>query len=330
MDLEEIKINKIIIHVLDSDNNKLILSKKLINYGSHFEDFLKMHLVKILEGDDAKNCVFREDSQVRDILNSKKEFVGKSQILAKNLFLLMQKYRKIPAADLIVLEFNYSECQWLALLKVNYISSYIYDNEIDVIANRGNVFPKSKTTHLKEAVIINLNNYSLRVKEKKYEVDGIKANYFSGYFLRCSAGISDREIINTIKRSLDYVRNKYLKSDIEILKHTFQSRKAIADQYEKFGLIDTNQLANEVFNDNKEAREEFIERLKKNRLDKTKFIIKNGETVERVSKQKIVTETGIVIVVPVSRNNFNNIAFIKDARNNIYINVKNIGKLKNY
>ena len=331
MDLEKIKINNAIIHVLNTDSNKLILSKKQSNYSSDFEDFLKLQLITIFEGDDSRNCIFREDSEVRDILKRDIDFISKSQLLANKLFKLMQNYRKIPAADLIVLDFTYNEFQWLALMKLNYISTYSHnEKETNIVTKKDSAFPKSSTTHLKEAVIVNLDNFELRVKERKYEVDGIRANYFSGYFLRCSAGMSEKEKLNTINKSLDQVRKKYIENDIEIINHSLESRNAITEQYENSGLIDTRQLAYEVFNNNEEARKEFIEKLEKHHINDSKIFIKNNKTVERVRKQKIVTDSGITIVVPATRRNVNNISFINDGRSNTTIHIKNVGNLKVY
>lgn len=332
MYLEEITIKQIVIHVLDSDNNKLILSEKPVQYEDDLQDFLKLHIVKILEGDDTKLCEFRENSDVKNILEKDFDFVSLSQKLAANLFNIMQKHKKIPAADLIVLKFNYKDSQWLALLKVNFISAYTYPNDkANQIVTNSNVFPMSSATKLKEAALINLDNFSLRVREKKFEVDCIRANYFSGYFLRCTGGMSEKEKIRTIKNTLDKVRVNYLTNDADIVQHSMQAKSAINEQFEEEGVIDTRELAEQVFKSNIEAKEDFLKRLERKNLEAAKVVLKNNETIEKISTEKIVTESGITIIVPTISINQNNINFLLDADNNVsMIEIRNAGKLKNY
>lgn len=318
MDLSEININNTIIHVLDSDHDKLILSNKIINYDSEFQDFIKGHIIKILKGDDARNCEFREYSEVENIVKSEEDFVLQSQQLAEKLFTLMQKYKKIPAADLIITSFGFKGVEWLALLKVNYIGNYV------------NAFPKSMSTNLKEAALINLKNYSLIVKEKKFEVDGIKANYFSGYFLRCTGDMSEKEKLRTLKNALVQVRSKYLHNDVDKLIHSIESKLAITKQMEERGRIDTKSLADQIFKDNMEAKQFFLQMLKKKYLSESIIIPKNNDSLEKVNREKIVTDSGIIIIIPANSINKNNVCINTNPQNGTSIEIRNILRIKNY
>ena len=68
---EEIRIEKVIIHILDSLVGMPVLSDTEIDFGSDFADFLKEHIYKISSGDDVRTCRFYEnESEVYQALQS--------------------------------------------------------------------------------------------------------------------------------------------------------------------------------------------------------------------------------------------------------------------
>lgn len=324
MDLGEINIYKSIVHVLDSDHNDLILSNKSIQFNSDFQDFLKNHILNILNGDDAKNCEFREDSEIEKILRYENDFVVKSQLLSKKLFSLMQYYRKIPAADLVILEFTYKNSCWLALLKVNFIVTYTHEvtKQCTKIVEISNAFPKS-STKLKEAAIINLDTYELRVREKKFEVDGIKANYFSGYFLRCTSGLSEEEKIKVIKNSFNYVLNKIEKTNKAI--HSIRLKNEMKRQFSINGSINTEELAKKIFIGNDRAKGEFLEKLSKYHLRESIITPKKINTIEKINRHKIVTNGGVELLIPFNSNVEEIIDFKSEDDGTTSIIIRNYG-----
>lgn len=331
MDLEEIKIKKSIIHVLDSDHRNLTLSNKLIQYGSDFQDFLISQILKVYGGDDSKYCEFRDESEVEKMLKNETDFVIMSQKIAKHLYSLMERYSKIPSADLIVLEFNWKGSFWLALLKVNFITTYTHkiEDEVNQVVTHSNAFPRSATTKLDEAVLINLENYSLHVREKKFEVEGIKGNYFSGLFLKCRGELPEKTKIQTVKNALDFIRDKFISDEIERTQFSMKGKAAIADQYKKNGAIDIKSLTDSLFEEKEEDKHKFLEILKRHYLVNKKILPQNDSTVEKVCTHKITTECGIKIIIPMVNLNDKRVEFYKEKNGEINLVIKNIGRVKN-
>lgn len=96
----------------------------------------------------------------------------------------------IPAADLIVVRFQYEDEEYLALLKMNYKPFYTHrtmtleeGNSNEIIRHKS-ILP-SESQRLTEAAIIRLDDLAVWAIEKKYEVNGEKTNYFSFLFLKC-------------------------------------------------------------------------------------------------------------------------------------------------
>ena len=60
MQKEDIRIKRVIVHIMDSLVGLPVLSDTEIEFGSDFADFLREHIYKIMSSDDCKKCKFYE------------------------------------------------------------------------------------------------------------------------------------------------------------------------------------------------------------------------------------------------------------------------------
>ena len=132
---DDIIIRKGILHILDSHTGYLGLSNQLLDMGPDLMEFVRGHIFKILESDDAKKCQFDGAvSPVLGLLESMEEaedesFIEATRTLAENLFDIMCDSVMIPAADLLCVTFQVQSVIHLALLKMNYKVTYIHRQE---------------------------------------------------------------------------------------------------------------------------------------------------------------------------------------------------------
>ena len=107
MNKEDIRIKRIIIHILDPTIGMPVLSDTELEFGSEVADFAREHIGKICAGDDAKECRFYErESEVYKLLTGygDENFVGISQEIAGLLYEIMSGNIDIPPADLMVVK----------------------------------------------------------------------------------------------------------------------------------------------------------------------------------------------------------------------------------
>ena len=86
MDTADIRISNAIVHILDSMVGMPVLSDTVLDHGSDFGDFLKNHIIRIIESDDKKSCSFeKEESAVYPLLEDwdSERFISASQEIAK-------------------------------------------------------------------------------------------------------------------------------------------------------------------------------------------------------------------------------------------------------
>ena len=102
---EEIRIEKIIVHILDSTVGMPVLSDTEIDFGSDFADFIKEHIYKVAAGDDVRTCAFYErESEVCQMLREyqDEDFIPLSKKLAESLYQIMNSNVDIPSASLLL------------------------------------------------------------------------------------------------------------------------------------------------------------------------------------------------------------------------------------
>lgn len=129
MQKENIRIKRVIIHILNPAAGLPVFSDVEMEFGSDFADFLRDHIYKIMSSDDCKQCKFYEkESEVYRMLiqYSEENFISMSQSIANHLYHIMSTNADIPPADLIIVRFKADEREYLALLKMNYTESFTH------------------------------------------------------------------------------------------------------------------------------------------------------------------------------------------------------------
>ena len=128
MEKEDIRVTHVIIHILDSTVGTAVMSGGLLEHGSDFSDFVRSHIYRVMTSDEGKSCQFDGDSPVYQMVSEMDEdtFIQKSQEIAQKLFDIMYSNIEIPSADLMVVRYDAGQQCGIALLKMNYKSSYTH------------------------------------------------------------------------------------------------------------------------------------------------------------------------------------------------------------
>lgn len=216
MQKEDIRLRQVIIHIMDSTMGMPVLSDQVIDFGSDFGDFLRAHIFRLLESDDMKKCSFDEDSKVQAELEAYNEenFIPVSQKLGELLYGVMNKNIDIPPADLLVVEYEVEQQHFLALLKMNYKTYYTHMTDSDPWGNSNSVIKQKailpgENQKLAEAALIDMTDKNLKIIEKKYDVNGVKTNYFSQLFLQCHGSLSPKSKLAIVAKAVDDVQKKF-------------------------------------------------------------------------------------------------------------------------
>ncbi|MCM1386638.1 MAG: nucleoid-associated protein [Bacillus sp. (in: Bacteria)] len=333
---ENIRVKKVIVHIMDSTIGMPVLSDTELEYGSEFADFIKEHIAKISSGDDAKECRFyQEESEVYHILEEYADdsFVDISKDIATLLYAIMQSNIDIPPADLVVVRFQYESEEYLGLLKMNYKSLYTHrtlsleeGNSNEIIRHKS-ILP-SESQRLSEAAIIRLDDLALWTVEKKYEVNGEKTNYFSFLFLKCSSHLSHKSKLSIVNRAIEGVQKEGYDETKRFAKQ-MEAKRVIQEEIEENGGFTVEEIAEKIFYEEPELKVAFQDKMEKYDMVKEEIKPQSENTVKKYQSQHLYTDTGIEIKIPMEQyKNPRSVEFITNPDGTVSVLIKNIEHLE--
>lgn len=334
MQKEDIHLQQVIIHIMDSTMGMPVLSDQILDHGSDFGDFVRAHIFRLLESDDMKKCSFDENSQVEAVLEEYRQdqFVACSQKLGELLYGVMNKNIDIPPADLLVVEYQVGQQPFLALLKMNYKTYYTHMTDSDPWGNSNSVIKQKailpgENQKLAEAALIDLTDKSLRLIEKKYDVNGVKTNYFSQLFLQCHGSLSPKTKLAIVTKAVDDVQKKFY-HESEQFEVQMETKSIINQTLEEEGSFAVPVLMDKIFKEQEEMKEEVMKKLDKYHLAETEVAPQNPNTTKKFGKQNLITDTGIEIRIPMEQyQNKDKVDFITNPDGTISVLIKNIGSI---
>ena len=331
MEKDEIIIRNAIVHILDSSVGMPVLSDTVLDLSPDLNDFIRNHIFKIASGDDLKHCQFHEDSYIFGLLKEFKEenLIPFSHEVGSYLYTIMNQNIDIPAADFIVVTYQYQSQMHLAFLKLNYKETFIHltgeadgYNCNDIIKYKATLPSSSR---LSEAAIINLAQMEVEIVEKKYEVNGVKTNYLSELFLQCHAKMSSKTKLNIVTKAVEQINKKYYEEDFD--KH-MEAKSIIQNELVEEGTLNVEVLSEKIYGDQPEIKEAFTEKLEKYNLHKEEVAPKNKQTIRKLEKQFLTTDSGIEINIPMEEyKNPNHVEFITNPDGTISVLIKNINHI---
>ena len=203
----EIIIHQAILHVLDTTLDAPVLSGSCMEPTAEKMAYLQYHIEKLLASDDIRQCRPLPDSAFRNELEQNKDFVDLScRIIAGVLFDYMHAHTTIPGADLAVVDFTRDGEPWLGILKLNYKNGYTHYTEevggapVNSIIQQRACLP-TQSGKVEEGALVNLTDYSMRLLEKKYDIDGHKEFYLSSVVFQYTQAEPEKKKLQAIQEA---------------------------------------------------------------------------------------------------------------------------------
>jgi len=332
---EDIVIKNIIVHILDTSMSIPVMSMDEMPTSININDFFASHISKTVNDDTLKSCVFTEDynmflSYLKEFKEGKTNFVTFTKQVAGQLFAIMSANIAIPSADLAVVCYRLQQTDYLALLKLNYQNTYIHFTDFESEININTIIQHRTTLpnigqRVSEGAVINLESLTVDVLDKAYEIDGEKKNYLSDLFFKCHTQLSSKEQYNAVKTATNKVTKKFFDGDIE--KKAEITEKLFQNLDEK-GEINLDSFATEAFPAQEEVKEVFFDTLEKKGVVEPKIAISEKTIQRSFDKQRIKTDDGIEIKIPMEfYNNPAKMEFVTEANGKISIILKDINKI---
>jgi len=333
--IEEINVRHMVVHILDNQLTVPVLSMDEVPSSMDVKTFFSTHILKTVNDDALKTCAFSEEDNafmtaLLDYKEERKSFVDFSKEIAGQLFSIMATHTMIPACDLAVIHFNLMTKPHIALLKLDYQSTFTHFTDYESNQNI-NTIMEYKTTlpglkqKVSEAVTIRLEDFQVRVLEKKHELDGQLDYYISQLYLKCGTNLSSKDQMKIVQQTTDHISKKFFENNPD---KQVEIKQNLYEALEETGKIDLEKFIDQTFPDREEIKDVFMDKLEKKGLEKPVVQLEEKTITRNFVKQKVKTDNGIEIKIPVELyNDPNTMEFTTAPNGKINIVLKNIGKI---
>lgn len=252
--IDEIIINKVVLNVLDRENNDVILADKELELTEKVYEYFESHILKILKDEEARFACFGEEKNIvkdmcNEIFEDEEQFADISSKLSGYMFKCMGADEKESSGDMAACLFESQEGRFLAILKLNFINSYcnfVRDNEgtpeVTVGVNHSGL--PGLSHKVSRAVVIreakDEGRYNMLV------LDRDKEGFFINSFLKCSFIRDRQENTRIISRVSEQFARKAFKDNAQ---EAEQFRTRLSDYLRNEDRFDVYKVAEENFND---------------------------------------------------------------------------------
>ena len=326
----EIIIHQAILHVLDTTLDAPVLSGGGMELTAEKTAYLQNHIEKLLASDEIRQCRPLPDSAFRNELEHNQDFIDLSCRIAGVLFDYMHAHTTIPGADLAVVDFTRDGAPWLGILKLNYKNGYTHYTEtvegapVNSIIQQRACLP-TQSGKVEEGALVNLTDYSMRLLEKKYDIDGHKEFYLSSVVFQYTQAEPEKKKLQAIQEA---------------------AAQAVKDAYEdephadaQVAMLIANQAAD---NDNQVSVEQVRQQLAEeyplaavpfdDYVEKSEVLEEAAAPVtvtpariRRMESRSIRTANGIEVKIPTELlNSVSELEFLHDPDGSVSLLIKNV------
>ena len=331
--MEEIIIEKAILHILDSTIDTPVLSESLLPF-DEATDFLKKHIEKLLSDSEIKECVFENDGNpIRDLIDGIEDdnFVFNTHQMSAELYGIMLSNVDIPSADVLFTIFKHGKDTYLGIIKFNYKEAYTHSLTNIEGTTATNVIKyktlfANETQKVDECIFINLNNHAIKIKEKKYEINGQKDYYLSNQLMKTQPARSYKEQYRLVEKSAEQIVKKFYSGDS--MKQA-EVKMAMKNNVDKNFEIDIDDLSKAAFSDSQDMQNQYKQELSQKGFIGKKIKINQQIYNELERSHKILTDTGIKMEIPSDlMKDKNKVEFIVNQDGTMSILIKNVNEVK--
>ena len=326
----EIIIHQAILHVLDTTLDAPVLSGGGMELTAEKTAYLQNHIEKLLASDEIRQCRPLPDSAFRNELEHNQDFIDLSCRIAGVLFDYMHAHTTIPGADLAVVDFTRDGAPWLGILKLNYKNGYTHYTEtvegapVNSIIQQRACLP-TQSGKVEEGALVNLTDYSMRLLEKKYDIDGHKEFYLSSVVFQYTQAEPEKKKLQAIQEAAAQA----VKDAYEDEPHAdAQVAMLIANQAaDNDNQVSVEQVRQQLAEEYPLAAVPFDDYVEKSEVleDAAQPVTVTPARIRRMESRSIRTANGIEVKIPTELlNSDSELEFLHDPDGSVSLLIKNV------
>lgn len=276
----------------------------------------------------SRKARIRPDDFMTEVLErGETPFASVVEYVANEIHAILKSNPDVQPGNGIFVKANMDEQEYIVFFKLNYQTKFIcsIDEEGLVQWKRNTKILPSAGQKITEYFYLNLSNGYIRVSDCDNFVNGRGCNYLAEHVLKLNVGKSEKELVETFENVVqETVKEKYEDVPQKMLEY----RQTVSEIVQEKGNIDVEEFGRTFFADNEEAMEQCMEKAREEEITRHPINISKKMEKQLNKKQKIVTESGIEIIVPIEYLKNNDIfEYLQDETGRVSIIIRDVGSV---
>lgn len=327
MNSSKILIERVFLCSIDSAKEYVDYNEHILDPDGEMAQFMLQLFSRNYDNTSAKKSYFQPDSFIASILPDEVDaFDAFVDVVADRMHTLIQDAVDLPSGSGIFIWATVYDQPIIAFFKLNFQKRFgcVVDGGQVSWQQVGRLLP-THTQKDYDFFYINILDRKVWMSDNICHIGNETFNYMSDKILELQLIKSEKQAVSEIETAvLDTIRECY-KNDAP--QKVFEYRQSVVDEVEDYGKITPKKVEEVIFADNAAAKERYQEKLEKMDIPEDKAVSVGSKTKRQLKKkQKIVTENGIEIWVPIEYLEDKSVFdYRQDPEGNVSIVIKDIG-----
>ena len=330
MKSSEIEIMRVYLCALDKAEGGPFFNEVKINDEDLMYGYLQKMIAANMDNTKAKAASFAEGSDLdRMVTDDPDDLEAFAEGVCRTVTELVSENAEMRRGTGVFVFFIADEQPFVGFFKIDFQEHFVCRTDGDLVkwGIAADILPK--TGGSSEFFIINVIERTVKLSDSEYYFDGDrKVNYLADRVLGLTAEPSEKERTEKVRETtIETIRECYKPE--EVASKVLEYKKEVAEHVKDTGKLSVAKIEQAVFDDNEEARALYREKLSEERIPREPMAVSPKTERAYQKKQKIVTDNGIELLVPVEYlKNDNVVEYLMDDAGNITIVIKEIHAIK--
>ncbi len=296
-------IDKILLHMLDMEHSKLILSNELVAIDEALIEYYRKKVEKVFSNSNIKELVVGSQhhliTMAKDMLLDEESFITTSAKIADDIFNLCTHIQEMPNSNLMFVECKVDGVKHILVIKLNYKvaqTTKIVEKDgsqlIEIVTTQS--LP-TQSANVDEVIIINTDDGKLSLIEKRFNIDGKPGYYLNEQYIKGEPKLSDKQKISLLNKAVKKVDSQFnvFEGDPGVrVKHELLS------SIQNFEKVKPMEIAKRMMEHDYQAQSEVETLLNDLGIENDDEIVNIPTSVERMGRCKLVLDDERVIEMP--------------------------------
>lgn len=304
--MNTIIIDRILMHMMDFEHQDIIYADDFLELTPTMQEYYDKKLEKAWTSVQLKEITLGDFAPVilrsKDMVEDVTKYFEHAKTITEELFNLGKLIQLMPNSNILFVECKIDGMKHMAIIKLNYKLAPVNviepgENESKVIRITNRQTIPAKSASVEEAIIVNVENNRVYIIEKRFEIDGKPDYYLNAQYLKGEPLMTDKQKVAVLNKTIARIESQFGVNQFEpkaLIKQEMVN--CVLDNKE----IKPHEIANAILERDYNAKEEAIEIMTDLGVDENVVISPSYESVEKLSRCKIVTDTDIEINLSVS------------------------------